>query len=167
MAAPPHAPASRTFYPPHHAYTPQRPAQAGLSVLFNILLNTVIISYTVWASTVWVRLGWGGALGQCSQRRDACRMTHPLLWRGGGGLSVDRLPPLTHVLGRLLFYSSPLAGRDPGPRGGGGDAVGWPLMWQGWLLGGNPEVACLWGWWGYLNTVFIRTRSGRPPSGWG
>jgi hypothetical protein len=31
-------------------------------------------------------------------------------WPHGGGLSVVRLPPLTHVLGRLLFYSTHRAG---------------------------------------------------------
>jgi hypothetical protein len=56
----------------------------------------------------------GGRLSGCG---PACCMLHAgcgpdAAWavaswgKGrGGGLSVDRLPPLTHVLGRLLFYS--------------------------------------------------------------
>ncbi len=44
-----------------------------------------------------------GALPDCCRRLlDLGR--EPGL-QPGGGLSVDRLPPLTHVLGRLLFYS--------------------------------------------------------------
>ncbi len=43
----------------------------------------------------------------------------------GGGLSVDRLPPLTLVLGRLLFYYILLVGGEVGGGGEGRSACWW------------------------------------------
>ncbi len=53
--------------------------------------------------------GWGGGVGApsapCNGRAVARKKGAGQASACGGGLSVDRLPPFTHVLGRLLFYS--------------------------------------------------------------
>jgi hypothetical protein len=57
-------------------------------------------------SSIW-RMGAGFGTARVTTRnigpftRGLFRTAHLC----GGGLSVDRLPPLTHVLGRLLLYS--------------------------------------------------------------
>ncbi len=49
-----------------------------------------------------------GGLGRALNHRRSDGAAWPCAAPGGGGLSMDRLPPLTHVLGRLLFYYIPV-----------------------------------------------------------
>ncbi len=64
--------------------------------------------------------GSSGASGSSGMQRTGAGALGRTGGCGGGGLSVDRLPPLTHVLGRLLFYYILFGGlRHVAPGSGG------------------------------------------------